>query len=322
MGQSVQNYYIQGLAPSTRKSYQSAKLRYVKFCSSTFATPIPLSEDVLCFYVAHLADQGLAHATIKVYLSAARHLHISSGFPEPHIGDMPRLSQTMRGIKAQQAKQGRKPKPRFPITPSILLKIKQVLSNDPTFNNRMLWAACTLCFFAFLRSGEICVPSVQEYDATAHLSFADVAMDNLSSPAQMQVRIKASKTDPFRKGVDLYIGRASNGLCPITAMLQYLSVRGGKSGPLFRFEDGKPLTRPRFVAKVREALQAANIPSAPYSGHSFRVGAATTAVECGIPDSTIQLLGRWESAAYLLYIRTPRQKLTAITDTLSKSVSS
>ena len=317
MGRSVQRYYIQGLAPSTQKTYHSAKLRFIKFCNSAAIIPTPLSEDTLCFYVSKLADQGLAHSTIKAYLSAARHLHISSGFPEPRLGDMPRLSQIMKGIKSHQAKQGRKPKPRLPITPAILQKIRKEIFKNPSFNNKMLWATCTLCFFGFLRSGEICVPSEQEYDAGAHLSFSDVAIDNFSSPSTMQVRIKASKTDPFRIGVDIYLGRASSGLCPISAMLQYLSVRGGESGPLFRSDDGKPLTRPRFVEELRGVLQAANVPSSHYSGHSFRIGAATTAAECGIPDSTIQLLGRWESSAYLLYVRTPREKLAAITDTLS-----
>ncbi len=35
-------------------------------------------------------------------------------------------------------------------------------------------------------------------------------------------------------------------------------------------------------------------------GHSFRIGAATTAVVVGIADSSIQTLGRWQSAAFLI----------------------
>ncbi len=82
--------------------------------------------------------------------------------------------------------------------------------------------------------------------------------------------------------------------------------RGNEPGPLFIFEDGSPLSRPRFVTVVRQALAAAGVDPKPYSGHSFRIGAATTAAKKGVEDSTIKMLGRWKSSAYQLYIKTPR----------------
>ena len=96
---------------------------------------------------------------------------------------------------------------------------------------------------------------------------------------------------------------------------------GDKEGPLFQFYDGRSLTRERFVQAVRKALTKAGFDHQVYAGHSFRIGAATTAAHCGIPDSVIQTLGRWQSSAYLLYIRTPREHLANITSTLSKSQS-
>ena len=140
-----------------------------------------------------------------------------------------------------------------------------------------------------------------------------------TNPTIMQVRIKSSKTDPFRKGVDIYLGRTHNSLCLIMAMMAYLSVRGDTAGPLFHFKDGKPLTRDRFVNKLQDTLRNIGICQGSYSGHSFRAGATTTAAQHGIPDATIQLLGRWQSTAYLVYIKTPRDKLASITATLSTS---
>ena len=182
----------------------------------------------------------------------------------------------------------------------------------------MIWAASTLCFFGFMRAGELTIPSDESYDPTAHLSFADIAIDDPSQPTIMEVCIKASKTDPFRQGVTVYVGRTYNDICPIAAMLAYLAIRGETSGPLFYFQDKRPLTRDRFVVKVREALSSTGLNQEKYAGHSFRIGAATTAAQCGIPDSTIKLLGRWESSAYLLYVRTPREKLAEVSTTLSK----
>ena len=47
---------------------------------------------------------------------------------------------------------------------------------------------------------------------------------------------------------------------------------------------------------VRLALLRANLPADNYAGHSFRIGATTTAASSGIEDSTIQTLGRWQSS--------------------------
>ena len=72
----------------------------------------------------------------------------------------------------------------------------------------------------------------------------------------------------------------------------YRVSRGPCPGPTFRFRDGKPLTRVRFVAEVKKALDQSGVDSSCYSGHSFRSGAATTAVKRGLGDATIQMLGR------------------------------
>ena len=320
LGNSVRKYFQQGLAPSTQRSYDSAKAQFINFCSSAGSYPLPLSENLLCFYVSFLADKGLAHSSIKCYLAAARHLQISHGLPDPNIGDMPRLKQIIRGIKSFQAKQGRQSRPRLPITPTILRSIRNIWSkSSPTHDQVLLWAAFTLAFFGFLRSGEICSPSDKAYDPTAHLSFSDVAIDDPQNPSIMRVHLKTSKTDPFRKGVDIFLGRTYNELCPISAMLAYLAVRGGAEGPLFKFQNGLLLTRDRLVAELRKVLSATDIRQSDYCGHSFRIGAATTAAQRGISDSTIQLLGRWESSAYLLYIRTPREQLAAITRNLASA---
>ena len=149
------------------------------------------------------------------------------------------------------------------------------------------------------------------------MTFPDIAIDNLSAHAIMQIRIKESKTDPFRKGVEIYIRRTQNTLCTIAAMLQYLSLHGDSACPLFHFEDSSPLTCLWFVLMVHGSLDSAGIPRDLYAGHSFCIGAVTTAALCIIPDSTIQLLGRWQSSAYLLYICMPRENLAAITRILS-----
>ena len=116
--------------------------------------------------------------------------------------------------------------------------------------------------------------------------------------------IKSSKTDPPRQGCFTYLGRGQYPLCPISAILAYLHLREPSSGPLFIDTHGRPLTRSRLSSFIQSVLQGAVI-SGQFSGYSFRIGAATTAAQCGIPDHLIKTMGRWTSDAYQLYVRTP-----------------
>ena len=54
-----------------------------------------------------------------------------------------------------------------------------------------------------------------------------------------------------------------------------------------------------------------------YALHSFRIGAATTAAAAGIPAWLIKTLGRWNSNAYLAYIRCHSTILSAVPRVLS-----
>ena len=313
-------YFQNSLAPSTQRTYTSAKNRYSQFCNQYNFPVLPVSEHQLCQYVSFLAEAGLSHVSIKCYLSAIRHLQIAHSLPDPHISSMPKLEGVIKGIKSQQAKKQPVVRPRLPITPVIMQKMRAVWEKDSrNQDNIMLWAAVCACFFGFMRSGEITVPSESAYDPGAHLTYSDVSIDDPGHPTLMKLRLKASKTDPFRKGVDIVMGRTYNELCPIEAMLAFLAIRGNKQGFLFTFADGRLLTKDRFVTRVRAALEEAGLNKKSYAGHSFRIGAATTASLCGISEATIKMLGRWESAAYQLYIHTPRESLARVSALISSS---
>ena len=105
---------------------------------------------------------------------------------------------------------------------------------------------------------------------------------------------------------------------PVAVVLAYMFLRGPGEGPLFRFKDGWPLTRQRLVSKIRKVMRRIGIDDQKYSGHSFCIGAATTAACCGIQDSLIKTMGRWESVAYQLYVCTPREQFVAVASTLAR----
>ena len=86
----------------------------------------------------------------------------------------------------------------------------------------------------------------------------------------------ALKTDPFRMGCDIYVGRGEGPVCPIRALGNFLALRGSSEGPLFTFSDGRPLTRQQLSSTVQSILHSAGY-TGSYSGHSFRIRAATRA---------------------------------------------
>ena len=154
-----------------------------------------------------------------------------------------------------------------------------------------------------------------ERGCNVHLSFRDLAVDNAKVPSVISLHLRHSKTDPTFKGVKVYIGRTGDDLCPVSALLHYLTARGNHPGPLFVCENGKPLIKSKFVAEVRVALTEANLPTGQYAGH---IGAATTVAAAGLEDSLIQTLGRWRSSAYLLYVCIDPRRLAAMSNSLAK----
>ena len=70
----------------------------------------------------------------------------------------------------------------------------------------------------------------------------------------MQLTLKGSKTDPFRQGVKIAVGRTWGKLCPVAAMMACAVIRGNSPSLLFKLPRGVPMTRPYFVEKVWKVL--------------------------------------------------------------------
>ena len=158
---------------------------------------------------------------------------------------MPRLRQVLKGIKIECGKKGKPSRPHLPITPTILRKLKPIWlgGNNISFNGRMLWAASLTTFFSFCRSGEVTVETEASYDHNTHRSFSDLAVDNAASPSVISLNIKCSETDQGRLGCQVILGKTGDDLCPIMALLDYLTSRGDKPGALFQWQDGTPLSK-------------------------------------------------------------------------------
>ena len=244
----------------------------------------------------------MGYKTIKVYLAAIRHSHLLQGLPDP-TGD-PLLHYTLKGIRRSQGDSSRT---RLPITVPILKQLKSHLHasvNISVRDKRMLWAAFCTAFYGFLRSAEFTCPTSNSFDPEQTMLLSDVQAQGHF----YLIRVKSSKTDPFRRGVTVTLAPTFSSTCPISALSKYLSLlpTSNPEVPLFQFADGRYLTRSKLTECIRELLAASGHSPMLYASHSFRIGAATSAAAAGIPDWLIQTLGRWSSQCFQVYIHTPK----------------
>ena len=192
----------------------------------------------------------LTAGTVKSYLSSVHFTQISLGLGDPHAASMPQLEYVIKGVKRKAA--ANSSHLRILITVPVMANLLEVWQQEPNvFDASMLWAVTCTCFFEFLWVDEVVVPSDNEYNKTIHLSVDDMIIDNTVSPQCLEIWIKASKIDPFHKGVSVFVGITGKEVRPVSAILNYRVQQGSQPGPFFYFSDGQLLTRQRFVVCVR-----------------------------------------------------------------------
>ena len=134
----------------------------------------------------------------------------------------------------------------------------------------------------------------------------------------IQISLRHSKTDQFCQGAQIILSRTGIDLCPVAAILSYIAAHGPQPGPLFIATTISPITKQYFKGELRKILRTLGLPDDQYAGHSFHIGEATSAACTGVQDSTIQVLGRWQSAAFMTYVKSSQDRLAELSCTLAQ----
>ena len=305
---SMNQLWESALSPNTLVAYRSAINCFVTFmlmqgvcCSSTSLQPV--GEDIFLLFITHCqSGLKLKYATIKLYLAGVRFYYIRNNLCDPFLNCL-RVPYILRAVKRNQVNVSM---PRLPITFNVLSGLCSVLETGmiDTFTDLMLLCIFKLAFYGFLRCGEF---TCKSHQASSFLALGNVSI--ISDLESFILTLPRSKTDPFRKGVKITIFE-NNVLFPVISMQKYIAARrlqgAISSSPLF-VESGtnvKPLTRGSFIAYLNQTLLRLGYKGQAFNGHSFRIGAATSAATAGVEDHVIQTLGRWSSDCFIRYIRT------------------
>lgn len=162
------------------------------------------------------------------------------------------------------------------------------------YDHIMISAALHTATAALLRVGEIAITSSADERLLrrGHL--------HKYHPKGYYIELDGSKTDQYRKGQRAYISTP----IAIEALERYLSIRPPSSADdaLFKFQDGRLLTRSSFLNHAKTLLQ--QVPGIEaHRGLSFRSGGATALADAGVSAAMIKEAGRWKSDAYERYTR-------------------
>ena len=166
---------------------------------------------------------------------------------------------------------------RLPITMTMMNRIRAALAMDTQLPESGSVGSLLCGIFGFLRCRAFVARDSGPFDLQVHLCMVALVYVHNETHNHIEVQIKASKTDQYRQGTRVALGATGASICPVSALLDYLTIRGNCPGALFVNENGSPMRRGQFVLKVPQASQQTEVIGHHFNGHSFRIGAATSA---------------------------------------------
>lgn len=309
------------MAKNTRKAYESALGRYVKFLSEHHLIlpgrrfREPSETDLLYFAVYCDQRLDLAPGTINATLSGLAHfckVQVGRSPLQDPTGEVyPRLQSLLRALKKSRSQPKRE---RLPVTTDLLRQVQDLLRRDGGPDDLTYQAAFAAGTYGLLRVSEFTCPKSKEFDPTRHANFGDMqVVDGAGGSQRVELTIRASKTDVFRRQHLVAIHPTGKDDCPVRLLAQHLEQNRTRAAdsPLFVMEDGTYLTRTKVTAKLRECLERLGLRGNAYASHSFRIGGCVSLAAAGAPTHIISTLGRWKSTCYLDYLQLTHGVLAA-----------
>ena len=294
-----------GITTNSRVTYSTAIKKYNMFCRIYCLNPLPVTNANALRFVAHCSGSGLSVSTIKVYLSGLRSWAIDLGLTPPEIYT-PQMIQAIRGLDRHYTP--------TQAAPLLYHHLVSIVSRTPySRDNLNALAAITLAYFGCLRPSEyLLTRGTIRPPRRGDVTFA-------SDFRALDFVVPSSKNIP--KGFTLHLGCSDSIVCPVCFIRALFSrFPGPPSAYLFTTPSNTPMSYSFLSSRLHSLLSSIGVHPAPFSLHSLRAGAATTAAAVGCSEDQIQKLGRWSSNCYRRYIRPSRDQQAALAPRLATTI--
>jgi len=269
----AQRYLTAGTRENTRKSYRAA----IEHFEVTWGGYMPTTAEGIVRYLAEYGEK-LAISTLRQRLAALASWHSSQGFPDPTKS--PQVRQMLKGIRVLH------PARQKQATPLQLRYIQKATDWLEREANNAIEASDYLLLKRCRRDAALLLIGFWRGFRSDEL--ARLTVDDTTAEAGVGITfyLPYTKADRDHHGTT-YHTPALKMLCPVEAYINWITVAGISTGPVFRKIDRwGNLSEEGFKASsliplLRRILERAGIPAESYSSHSMRRGFATWASASG-----------------------------------------
>ena len=265
-------------APSTIRAYKTSFERFIQFCESSEASPLPADPQEVSRYILALTTSGLKSSSIRIIVAAISSIHKLNLLNDPT--QHPAVKIEMRRMHRTL---GRYTKQAFGITAPILEKMLcATADNLRGIRDRAL---VLLAYDSMCRRSEL-----------VSLRISDIHLDIEGNITQMKIRLRKSKTDQELQGRWIFPTKRS-----ADAITIWINQAKLDDGYLFRgINNAIDITHELKSSQInriyKRLAKDAKLPKEiidHISGHSMRVGAAQDLLKSGASMPAIMNRGRW-----------------------------
>ena len=278
---------------STLHSYSSALNSYLSFVR-LHNLPVEPTPDTLSFFVVFMS-RHIEPRSVSSYLSGiCQQL-------EPYFENVrrarhtPLVERTMKGCLRLYSSPTKRKRA---LTLSDLKFVLFSLSSSTSHDDLLFKAQLVTGFFALMRLGELTFPNSKKLRNWKKVTkWSSVVL----SSDQYEFHLPCHKADQIFEGNRIIITQKQySDIDPLICFTEYLASRDRAfplSSPLWLTSSGCIPMRDFFISRLSYFFDR------DVTGQSMRAGGATSLAEHGVPPSLIQLIGRWSSDAFFIYIR-------------------